>query len=58
MMCDTAYGRVLAQKKKELTEALGRSNKAEKVEWIAKIDLMNPAEADEEAGDDGEEGAA
>ena len=36
----TAYGRLVALNKKELTEALGKSTKKEKDKWIAKIDLM------------------
>ena len=53
-MGDTSYGRLVALKKKELTAALGKSNRAERVEWRARIDLMDAAEA----GEDGEEGAA
>ena len=53
-MGDTEYGRLLAQKKKEITAALGKSNKAEMVEWKVKIDLIDAAKA----GEDGEERAA
>ena len=37
----TAYGRLVALKKKELTVALGKSTKKERGEWRAKIDLMD-----------------
>ena len=58
-MGDTAYERLLlARKKKELRAALGKSNKAEMVEWKVRIDLMDAAKAGEAGGDDGEEGAA
>ena len=53
-MGDTAYGRLLALNKKELTAALGKSTKEERVEWRARIDVMD---ASEEA-DDGEMGVA
>ena len=53
-MGDTAYGRLLAQKKKELTAALGKSTKEERAEWRRRIDAMD---ASEEA-DDGEVGVA
>ena len=55
-MGDTAYGRLLllAQKKKELMAVLVKSNKTERVEWKARIDLMDAVEASE----DGEEEAA
>ena len=54
MMGDTAYGRLPAQKEKEITAAFGKSNKEEQVEWKVRIDLMDAAKA----GEDGEEGAA
>ena len=40
-MGDTAYGRLVASKKKELTVALGKSTKKERDEWRAKLDLMD-----------------
>ena len=40
-MGDTAYGRLVALKKKELTAALGKSTKKERDERRAKIDLMD-----------------
>ena len=57
-MGDTSYGRPVALKKKELTAALGKSNKAERNEWRVRIDLMDAAVAGEAGGDDGQEGAA
>ena len=54
----TSYGLIVALKKKELTSALGKSNKAERNEWRARIDFMDAAAAGEAGGDDGEEGAA
>ena len=62
-MGDTAYGRLVALKKKELTAALGKSTKKERVEWRAKIDLMDANLVGDEreiylmAGKDGDEGA-
>ena len=53
-MGDTAYGRLLALKKKELTAALGKSTKEERAEWRAIIDVMD---ASEEVND-GEMGVA
>ena len=38
---DTAYGQIVALKKKELTAALGKSTKKERDEWRAKINLMD-----------------
>ena len=62
-MGDTAYGRILALKKKELTSALGKSNKKERDEWRAKIDFMdaslvgNDGEIDLMVGKDRDKGA-
>ena len=36
-MGDTAYGRMVELKKKELTAALGKCTKKERDEWRAKI---------------------
>ena len=40
-MGDTAYGRLVELKKKDLTAALAKSTKKERDEWRAKIDLMD-----------------
>ena len=40
-MGDTAYVRLVALNKKELTAVLGKSTKKEKYEWRAKIDFMD-----------------
>ena len=51
---DTAYGRLLARDKKELTAALSRSTKKERDEYRASMNFMDTVEA----GKDGREGAA
>ena len=62
-MGDTAYGRLVVLKKKELTAALGKSTKKERGEWREMIYLMdaNSVGDDREiylmAGKDGDEGA-
>ena len=66
-MGDTAYGPLVALKKKELTAALGKSTKNERDEWRAKIYLMDAGlvgknrEIDlmdtSNVGEDGDEGA-
>ena len=66
-MGDTAYSRMVALKKKELTGALGKSTKKERDEWRVKIDLIdaslvgNNREIDlkdrSNAGEDGHEGS-
>ena len=40
-MGETAYGRLVTSKKKELTSALYKRTKKERYDWIAKIDLMD-----------------
>ena len=49
-MGDTAYGRLVALKKKELTAALGKSTNKERDKWRVKTDLMDA----KLAGDDRE----
>ena len=49
-MGDTAYGRLVALKKKESTSALGKSTNRERNEWRSKIYLMDAILV----GDDGE----
>ena len=53
-MGDTAYGRLVELKKKELTASLGKSTKKERNEWREKIYLMDTSNAGED-GDKGEE---
>ena len=49
-MGDTAYGRLVGLKKKELTASLGKNTNKERDEWRAKIYLMDASLV----GDDGE----